>query len=60
MPKPTASILEHFQEVTDPGIEHQKLHQLLDIMVIAICAASFVGPTPGWMWNCVGRANLPG
>ncbi len=38
MPQPTASILEHFKEVTDPRIERQKLHQLLDIIVIAICA----------------------
>ena len=37
MPKPTASIVEHFGEVTDPRIERQKLHQLLDIIVIAIC-----------------------
>ena len=38
MSQPTASILDHFKEVTDPRIERQKLHQLLDIMVIAICA----------------------
>jgi len=38
MPKPTASIVEHFGDVTDPRIERQKLHQLLDIIVIAICA----------------------
>jgi hypothetical protein len=38
MAQPTASILEHFQEVTDPRLERQKLHQLLDIIVIAICA----------------------
>jgi predicted transposase YbfD/YdcC len=37
MPKPTASLVEHFGEVTDPRIERQKLHQLLDIIVIAIC-----------------------
>ena len=38
MLQPTAAILEYFQEVTDPRIERQKLHQLLDIIVIAICA----------------------
>ena len=38
MPHPTASLVEHFKEVTDPRIERQKLHQLLDILVIAICA----------------------
>lgn len=37
MSKPTASIVEHFGGVTDPRIERQKLHQLLDIIVIAIC-----------------------
>ncbi len=38
MPKPTASLVEHFGEVTDPRLERQKLHQLLDLIVIAICA----------------------
>jgi predicted transposase YbfD/YdcC len=38
MPKPTASLVEHFGDVTDPRLERQKLHQLLDIIVIAICA----------------------
>jgi len=38
MPKPTASIVEHFGDVTDPRLERQKLHQLVDIIVIAICA----------------------
>jgi len=38
MSKPTASLFEHFGEVTDPRLERQKLHQLLDIIVIAICA----------------------
>ena len=34
----TAAIEEHFRDVTDPRIERTKLHKLLDIMVIAICA----------------------
>ncbi len=34
----TASIVEHFGELEDPRIERQKQHQLLDVIVIAICA----------------------
>jgi predicted transposase YbfD/YdcC len=34
-----AGIEEHFGEMEDPRIDRRKLHQLLDIMVIAICAA---------------------
>ncbi len=36
--QPTASITEHFASLQDPRIERTKLHQLLDILVIAICA----------------------
>lgn len=32
------SIVEHFSKVKDPRIERQKLHKLIDIIVIAICA----------------------
>jgi len=35
----TASIEKHFGDVEDPRIERKKLHKLIDIMVIAICAA---------------------
>ena len=35
----TASIEKHFGGVEDPRIERKKLHKLIDIMVIAICAA---------------------
>ena len=38
MPQPVASLIQHFGAVTDPRLERRKLHQLLDIMVIAICA----------------------
>jgi len=34
-----AGIEEHFSGIEDPRIERKKLHKLLDIMVIAICAA---------------------
>jgi len=40
MEKPvTASIEEHFGNITDPRIERTKLHKLIDILGIAICAA---------------------
>lgn len=35
----TATIQEHFGSITDPRIERTKLHKLIDILVIAICAA---------------------
>jgi len=34
-----AGIEEHFGSIRDPRIDRKKLHKLLDIMVIAICAA---------------------
>lgn len=36
--KKSASIVEFFAVLPDPRIERQKLHKLLDIIVIAICA----------------------
>jgi predicted transposase YbfD/YdcC len=38
MDKPVASIEAHFGRVRDPRIDRQKLHGLLDIVTIAICA----------------------
>jgi len=35
---PVASLTEHFSELEDPRSDHGKLHLLLDIIVIAICA----------------------
>ena len=32
------SILEHFSDLPDPRVERTKLHQLTDILTIAICA----------------------
>ena len=31
------SIIEHFQTLQDPRIERTKKHNLLDILVIAVC-----------------------
>jgi predicted transposase YbfD/YdcC len=36
--EPAASIRHHFASLEDPRIERTKLHQLLDIIVIAMCA----------------------
>jgi predicted transposase YbfD/YdcC len=36
--EPAASISNHFASLEDPRVERTKLHQLLDIIVIAICA----------------------
>ena len=33
----SASIVEHFQTIEDPRIERTKKHNLLDILVIAVC-----------------------
>ena len=35
---PLASFQAHFADVDDPRIDRTKLHALLDIIVIAICA----------------------
>jgi len=35
----SASIAEHFGSISDPRIERQKLHLLIDILSIAICAS---------------------
>jgi hypothetical protein len=63
--EPAASISNHFASLEDPRVERTKLHQLLDIIVIAICAiicgaddwveVAFLpttrlgGSLPGWM-----------
>lgn len=33
-----SSLAEHFESITDPRIERKKLHKLIDIIIIAICA----------------------
>ena len=32
------TLIEHFSSITDPRIDRTKLHKLIDILVIAICA----------------------
>ncbi len=36
--EPVGGIRKHFSKLTDPRIDRKKLHQLLDMIVIAICA----------------------
>lgn len=38
MEKPAITINEHFADLEDPRVDRTKLHQLIDIMIIAICA----------------------
>jgi predicted transposase YbfD/YdcC len=40
------SLLEHFADLTDPRVERTKLHQLLDVLVIALCAT--ICGAEGW------------
>ena len=35
---PATSIDKHFTNIEDPRVDRTKLHKLLDILVIAICA----------------------
>jgi len=40
------TLLEHFADLTDPRVERTKLHQLLDILVMAMCAT--ICGAEGW------------
>ncbi len=40
------SLLEHFADLTDPRVERTKLHQLLDVLVMAMCAT--ICGAEGW------------
>jgi predicted transposase YbfD/YdcC len=55
--QPTASIIEHFASLEDPRIERTQLHQLLDIIVIAICAV-ICGADDGVEVEVFGNAKL--
>src|SRR5215472_14660419 len=37
-PSPVLALSQHFAQLEDPRVERTRLHQLLDIVVIAICA----------------------
>lgn len=38
MENKNCSLIDHFDEIKDPRIERKKLHKLIDIIIIAICA----------------------
>jgi hypothetical protein len=38
MEKPTVAICDHFADLEDPRLDRTKLHKLLDIIIITICA----------------------
>jgi predicted transposase YbfD/YdcC len=44
--QPPITLVEHFSNITDPRIERTKLHKLIDILVIAICAT--ICGADGW------------
>ena len=44
---PVASLEQHFGSLEDPRVDRTKLHELLDILVIAICAA--ICGADGWV-----------
>jgi hypothetical protein len=40
------SLIDHFSDLDDPRIDRSKLHKLIDILVIAICAT--ICGAEGW------------
>ena len=40
---PTPSLIEHFQPLTDPRVDRRKNHDLIDILVIAVCCLLCAG-----------------
>ena len=51
---PAVSLIEHFAKLKDPRIDRTKHHNLIDIVVIAICAVigGEVARIHGRMSNC--------
>ncbi len=47
MGMPSVAISDHFADLEDPRVDRTKLHQLLDIMIIAICAV--ISGADGWV-----------
>jgi DDE family transposase len=41
-----SSFIEHFSKLQDPRIERKKLHALMDILVLTICAVA--SGAEGW------------
>lgn len=47
--KSLEAIVEHFSKVTNPGLEREKEHRPIDMIVIAICAV---------IWGAEGWADI--
>ena len=46
-PHPSAAIQAHFADLEDPRSDHTRLHNLMDIVVIALCAV--ISGAEGWV-----------
>src|SRR5262249_46211053 len=55
-----ASIVKYFQTLEDPRIERTKKHQLLDLLVIAVCTLLTGGKGDSKTWNSLARASRHG
>lgn len=42
-PQPKLSLIEHFQDLPDPRVNRTKAHELIDILVIAVCTLLCAG-----------------
>jgi hypothetical protein len=42
---PSLSLIEHFQNVSDPRVNRTKDHDLIDILIIAVCTLLCGGET---------------
>jgi predicted transposase YbfD/YdcC len=51
------TLIEHFSSITDPRIDRTKLHRLIDILVIAICA-TICGAETWEEFELFGQAKL--
>ena len=40
------SLIEHFSELEDPRVERNKKHELIDVIVLCVCAV--VSGAEGW------------
>ena len=40
---PKLSLIEHFKELTDPRVERTKEHDLIDVLIIAVCCLLCAG-----------------
>ncbi len=43
--RPKTTISEHFSDLEDPRVDRTKLHKLIDILTITICAVNAVADT---------------